>query len=259
MNFKIDNRASFYISLSSLIMLFLFLVIDLISAIYFPIDVAKKLDYGERVSHYYSFFTTQTNYFVAIYFAVFLYYYHFKKTVFIFQVRLASTVYITITMIIFWTGIFTQVKDIDQYDSYHWINTIILHLIMPIIMIINFIIVSGKEKIFINKWHHNYLWIIALYPIVYSIIILIRGHLRYLDNKPDDTWYPYYFFNVNQSYGWLIASGAIVVIFSLVFGLQYFYIWINNIKFKKNQKKQKRLIEYYSKTLEKLGKKITEK
>lgn len=259
MNFKISRRASFYIYLSGLIMLFLFLIIDLICAIYFPISVAKELGYGERVSHYYSFFTTQSNYLVAIYFAMLLYYSHFKRTLPIFQVLLAVTVYITITMIVFWVGLFNQVQDIDQYDVYHWINTMILHLVMPIIMIINFITTSGKEKIDIKKWHHNYLWLIGLYPAVYSIVVLIRGHLRYLDHKPEGTWYPYFFFNMNQPYGWLIATGALIIIFGLCFGLQYFYIWINNLIFDRNQSQRKRLETYYAKTLEKLKKKPTNK
>ncbi|MBE4703921.1 Pr6Pr family membrane protein [Spiroplasma platyhelix] len=252
MNFKISRRASFYIYLSALLMLFLFLVIDLIMAIYFPIGVAKQLGAGERVSHYYSFFTTQSNYLVAIYFAMVLYYSHFKRILPIFQVRLAVTVYITITMIIFWVGLFNQVQDIDKYDVYHWINTMILHLVMPIIMIINFVMTSGKERIAIKKWHQNYLWLIGLYPAIYSIVILIRGHLRYLDSKPEDTWYPYFFFNIDQPYGWLIATAAIIIIFGLVFGLQYFYISINNLMFDRNQKQRKRLETYYAKTLAKL-------
>lgn len=256
MNFKISRRASFYIYLSALIMLFIFLIIDLISAIYFPISVAKSLGYGERVSHYYSFFTTQSNYLVAIYFAMFMYYSHFKKTLPIFQVRLAVTVYITITMIVFWLGIFTQAQDINQYTIYKWINTMILHTVMPIIMIANFVLTSGKEEIIIKKWHHNYLWLIALYPAVYSIVVLIRGHLRFLDQKPSETWYPYFFFNINQPYGWLIATGAIIIIFGLVFGLQYFYIWINNKMYVKNQNQYERLEEYYAATLEKLGKRV---
>lgn len=256
-NFKIISRkTSFYIYLSALIMLFLFLVIDLINAIYNPIAVAIQLGYGERVSHYYSFFTTQSNYLVAIYFATFLYYLHFKRTMPIFQVRLAVTVYITITMIVFWVGLFNQVQHIDQYTIYNWISTMTLHLLMPIIMIASFVITSGKEKVAIKKWHHNYLWLITIYPAVYSIVILIRGHFRSLDGKPSDTWYPYFFFNIQQDYGWLIATAAIILIFGLVFGLQYFYMWINNLMFNKNKTKAEELEEYYAETLEKLGKRV---
>lgn len=252
MNFKISRRATFYIYLSALLMLFLFLVIDLINAIYFPIAIARDLGYGERVAHYYSFFTTQSNYLVAIYFAMLLYYSHFKRMLPIFQVRLAVTVYITITMIVFWVGLFNQVQHIDEYKVYNWINTMILHLVMPVLMIINFVTTSGKERMNIKIWHHNYLWLIAVYPAVYSIVILIRGHFRYLDGKPENTWYPYFFFNVFQPYGWLIATAAILMIFGLVFGLQYFYIWVNNLMFKRNQNQKKRLEVYYAETWKKI-------
>lgn len=260
MTFKISRRITFYIYLSVLVMMILFLIIDLINAIYNPnTAVAIQLNYGERVSHYYSFFTTQSNYLVAIYFAMYLYCLHFKKSVPVFPIRLAVTVYITITMIVFWVGLFNQVQDIDEYTAYNWISTMILHLVMPIIMIANFILTSGKEKIIIKKWHHKYLWLIVIYPVVYSVVILIRGHLRFLDNKPSDTWYPYFFFNIHQDLGWLIATSAVILIFGLVFGLQYFYIWINNLMLARNKKKTKRLEEYYAETLIKLDKRVRRK
>lgn len=259
MFYKLSRRTSFYIYLSALIMLFCFLIIDLVTSLYFPNDLTRALSYGERVSHYYSFFTTQSNYLVATYFAYRLYTLYFNKKRPSFAIRLAVTVYITITMLVFWAGIFSQAQDIHKYTPYTWINTTILHLIMPIIMIANFIITSGQELILIKKWHHNYLWVIALYPIIYSIIILIRGHLRFLDGKPEDTWYPYYFFNFYQPYGWLIGTAAIIIIFSLVFGLQYFYIWINNLRFNRQQNEKERLELYYQKNLARINKKITKK
>lgn len=254
MNFRISQRATFYVYLSALIMLFLFLIADLINAIYFPISIAKELGYGERVSHYYSFFTTQSNYLVAIYFAMLLYYSHFKKTLPIFQVRLAVTVYITITMIVFWMGMIGGAAHIEEYTIYRWIASMTLHLVMPILMIMNFVLTSGKEKINSKIWHHNYLWLIALYPAIYSVVIIIRGHLRYLDHKPVDTLYPYFFFNIDQPYGWLIAPAAIIIIFGLVFGLQYFYIWVNNLMYQRNKKQHQRLISYYGEIWKKVKK-----
>lgn len=256
MFYKFSRRTSFYIYLSTLIMLFLFLVIDLVTVIWFPNPLVKGLDYGERVSYYYAFFTTQSNYLVALYFAFYLYTLYFNKSSPSFVIRLAVTVYISITMLVFWTGIFTQTQNFNQYTIYSWIKTTILHLIMPIIMISSFILTSGKEQIVTKKWHHNHLWLLAVYPAIYSIVILVRGYLRYLDHKPIGTWYPYFFFNFNQPYGWLITSSAVIIIFSLVFGLQYFYIWINNLRFKRSQNKKERLEIYYQKTLTKVDKKI---
>ncbi|MDQ7982775.1 MAG: hypothetical protein REH79_00965 [Spiroplasma sp.] len=257
MFFKINRRATFYIYLSALIMMICFLVIDLVTSIYFPSNITISLGYGERVSHYYAFFTTQSNYLVVLYFVYYLYTLYFNKTRPSFAIRLAVTVYISITMLVFWGGIFTQTQELIHYSIYTWINTTTLHLIMPIIMITSFVLTSGREQIAIKKWHHNHLWLIALYPVIYSVVILIRGYLKSLDNiTPPNTWYPYYFFNFYQPYGWLIASAAVIVIFGLVFGLQYFYMWINNLMFKRSQNEKQQLELYYQKTLIKVNRQI---
>ncbi len=259
--YKLSNKANFYIRLSALIMLILFLIIDLISTIYLPMEKFKVLSYGERVSNYYAFFTTESNYMVVIYFCVYLFDAHFRGTKPSFQTRLAVTVYITITMLVFWIGIFTAEQDPKQYTIYNWISTLILHLLMPIIMITSFIVSSGHQYVNLKQQHKIYLWLIVLYPAIYCIVILIRGHLRYLDfmktgHPPRDTWYPYFFFDYsNGKYGWLIAASAVIFVFGLVFSLQYFYIWINNLMFKRYQASEHRLYDFYQKILHKVNKK----
>ncbi len=259
MVYKFSRRTTFYIYLSALIMMFIFLVVNLVTAIWIPNTVARELSYGERVSYHYSLFTTQSNYLVVFYFAFYLYTLYSNKSSPSFVIRLAMTVYISITMLIFWSGIITHAYMHEDYSAYNWVSTIILHLIMPIIMISSFIITSGKEQILVKRWHHKYLWLIAIYPALYSIINLVRGYIRFLDHKPAETWYPYFFFNFNQRYGWLIVSSAIIVIFGLVFSLQYLYIWINNLRFKRWQNKETRLEVDYQKALTKVDKKIRKK
>lgn len=259
MFYKFSRRTTFYIYLSALIMLVIFLVVNLVTAIWIPNTAAIHLTYGERVAYHYALFTTQTNYLVAFYFIFYLYTLYFNKSSPSFVIRLAVTVYISITMLVFWTGIFTHTYLHEDYSPYNWVSTIILHLIMPIIMISSFVLTSGKELILAKKWHRNYLWLIIIYPVLYSIINLVRGYLRYLDHRPSNTWYPYFFFNFNQPYGWLIVSSAIIIIFGLVFGLQYLYIWINNLRFRRSQNKKEWLENYYQKTLTKVDKKIRKK
>lgn len=265
-NHNINHRIAFYVSFSALIMVFLFLVIDLTTAIYFPMPEFVTLTLGERVSNYYSYFTTQSNYMVAFYFALYMYNSYFKRALPSFQVRLAVTVYITITMLVFWSAIFTQFQDPKQYNVYNWFNTIILHFIMPVAMISNFVITCGQNLYDIKKWHHNYLWIIAIYPLGYALIILIRGIIRHADylisianNNPiphpsAETWFPYPFFNIFQPNGWLYATFAFLAVFTLVFSLQYFYIWINNLMHRRKKPYEEQIELYYLKTLEKIGK-----
>lgn len=263
--YKLSNKANFYIRLSALIMLILFLIIDLISAIYFPMAKFKDLGYSERVGNYYAYFTTESNYMVAIYFCLYLFDTHFQGTKPSFQTRLAVTVYITITMLVFWLGIFTAEQDPKQYSVYNWISTIILHLIMPTIMIISFVLTCGHNFVSLKKQHKVYWWLIVLYPAIYCIVILIRGHLRYLDYMnngypPRDTWYPYFFFDYsNGSNGWMLACAAVVVVFGLCFGLQYFYILVNNWMYKRHQSPEHRLNDFYQKVLRKIDKKNNNK
>lgn len=270
--YKLSNKANFYMRLSALIMLILFLIIDLICAIYFPMEKFKSLGYGERVGNYYAFFTTESNYMVVIYFCLYLFNVHFRGTKPSFQTRLAVTVYITITMLVFWLGIFTQEQDPKQYSIYNWISTMILHLIMPIIMITSFVLTCGHNFVNLKKQHKIYLWLIVIYPAIYCVVILIRGHLRYLDYMqsiakgltpgypPRDTWYPYFFFDYsNEPNGWLMASAAVIVVFGLCFGLQYFYIWVNNLMYKYYQSSERRIYDFYQKVLRKLDKKINNK
>lgn len=267
--YKLSNKANFYIRLSALMMIILFLIIDLITAIYFPMTKFSKLGYEERVVNYYSFFTAESNYMVVIYFCVYLFDAHFKGTKPSFQTRLAVTVYISITMLVFWLGIFTAEQDISEYNLYNWISTLILHLFMPIIMITSFILTSGHEFINFKQQYKIYLWLILIYPAIYCIIILIRGHLRYLDymhsslhppHPQRETWYPYFFFDYSKgNYGWLLATVAVIVVFGLVISLQYFYIWINNLMYKHYQTREWRLQDFYQKILRKVNKNLNNK
>ena len=67
---KISDRVSFYIRLFLLIMIFCFLLIDLLMTIKLPLKQYVQLLPSDRVSHYYVLFTTQSNYIVAIYFSL---------------------------------------------------------------------------------------------------------------------------------------------------------------------------------------------
>jgi len=78
--FKWNPRVHFYLRLGALIILSLFLLLDLIMAIYYPQPKFAHLGYGEKISNYYSFFTTQTNYIVALYFFLYLFESKFKNT-----------------------------------------------------------------------------------------------------------------------------------------------------------------------------------
>ncbi|WHQ36848.1 hypothetical protein [Spiroplasma sp. SV19] len=226
--FKWNNKILFYVRLGALLAILSFLIADLVLTIVDPQPQFKELGYAERVSNYYAFFTTQTNYIVAMYFFAYLFEGKFANCKPSYLIKLAVTTYITVTMLVFWLGIFTNTQDSNQYDAFSWASTIVLHLVIPVSMIISYILTSGNFKYDIKKHYKLALWLILIYPVSYFIIILIRGALRHLDHRPANTWYPYFFLNVYQEWGWLILIFAFVCILSLFIGLQYLYIFLNN-------------------------------
>ena len=70
--FKWNNKILFYVRLGTLLLVLSFLIVDLVLTIIDPLPQFSGLGYAERVSNYYAFFTTQTNYIVAIYFFIYL-------------------------------------------------------------------------------------------------------------------------------------------------------------------------------------------
>lgn len=71
--FKWNPRVHFYLRLGALIILSLFLLLDLIMAIYYPQPKFAHLGYGERISNYYSFFYNANElYCCSIFFLIFV-------------------------------------------------------------------------------------------------------------------------------------------------------------------------------------------
>ncbi|WP_368486173.1 hypothetical protein [Spiroplasma sp. DGKH1] len=231
--FKWNDKVHFYVRLAALIALSLFLIVDVTLATYDPQPQFRMLSYTERISNYYSFFTTQTNYLVAFYFFLYLFDSKFKNTKPHFVIRLGVTTYITITMLVFWLGLFTQKGQAEQYNTYRWVATVVLHLVMPITMIINYILTTGEYYYPYEKHHKSFLWLIMSYMVAYLIIIVIRGTYRHLEGKPEHTLFPYFFLNYFGPGGIPLLLSSIIMICTLAVALQYFYIWVNNMLYVK--------------------------
>lgn len=236
---KKKNLWKFSLRLLGLLIITMFLIFDLIITIDYPDDfiIAQVSKATERLGIYYAYFTTQTNYLVVIYLFSFLFESRFRPhSKPSFYMLLSITVYITITMLVFWTGIATNSHILSKYGThfYPWFKTIVLHFIMPIIMIINFVFACGKEFYSLKEHHKLYLWFICFYPAFYLIIVMVRGVLRSQQGELNATRYPYFFLNY-QVNGVGILVCAIVGIFVITISLQYFYLWINNITYKKKK------------------------
>ncbi|AHI53259.1 Pr6Pr family membrane protein [Spiroplasma culicicola] len=280
---KINKSFEFSLKLMVLIMLISFLIFDFLLQIYSPKSNLRGIPTLQRIEIYYAFFTTQSNYVVVIFlfFALFTEKNYNRRPSF--GIELAVTVYITITMLVFWFGLLASPDEMKAYNTANWISTVVLHLLIPIVMIGNFIVASGD--FYFNPRHHTRfgMWGIMLYPLFYFIYAMVRGDMRFKDYGPDffarmytlengqiinnwtelghgiidntpytgQMWYPYWFLNVNR-YELKIGNGgqvwatnldtptwvlwfflilAFIAITSLVFGLQFLYLYWNNSKF----------------------------
>ena len=68
-----------------------------------------------------------------------------------------------------------------------WANTV-LHVIVPIYAAIDWIFFGDRTPV---PW--NRFWLVFIYPLVWRIVVLIRG--------ATDGWVPYPFLNPSQGYG----------------------------------------------------------
>lgn len=235
----IKNNKIFFSILFLIIILVGFLVTDLVFTISYPklSGSPNIVSATERLSIYFSYFTTQTNYLVVFYlFFTLLVERIDKKFKINLNLLLAITVYITVTMFVFWTGLIGDILETGMKNygsiSYAWINTIILHLIVPILMITYFVLISGKNRISYLTYYKLYIWLILVYPVLYLTAVMIRGDLRYYQGYHPATCFPYFFLNYHQN-GTLVFGLAIFLILVFILLLIHLYIWVNNSRYKK--------------------------
>lgn len=191
-----------------------------------------------------STFTIQTNILVLIFFSLALINY-FKKNKFQTinhgRFKFTVTIYITITFIIFWVSLFKILIATTDFsnsiDLMNFVNTFLLHLFTPTIMVIFYFITSGTIKWAIKPTLTKTLPIAISYLFVYLTYILIKGtFVGQIVNKNEiDYSYPYFFLNVKESLGtFFMYLGIILALFLVLFAIYYFY---NNWRYQRNYKK----------------------
>ncbi len=148
------------------------------------------------------------------------------------------TVYITMTMLVFWFELFVQGDLVKNMSVYEWISTFILHTIIPVAMLLSYIVTAGDTFYKFETHHKANYWLIFLYPLLYLICVLIRGYIRHVDQQPDNTLFPYFFLNFYATNGFPMLAVGTVLIFALCTSFQYFFIWINNLFYFRKQIKE---------------------
>lgn len=118
-------------------------------------------------------------------------------------------------------------KDFSVVNYFTSLNNILMHIILPIMFILNWVLFYEHKK---AKWYWPLLCLIM--PIIYLIFILIRAVI--IGNKPGALLYPYFFLNITEL-GWgrfFMWLGILLVIF---LAISYLFVAIDH--FIKNKKK----------------------
>ena len=156
-----------------------------------------EVDYGRF--NFFSFFTVQSNIYVSFY-LICLALSVFgneraKRIAFSPMVRLTVTTYILVTGAVYCGGIPIGMTPPLSWDNFQhaMLGTVQVfhHMIMPPLMLILFLIPPTDERIKKKK-----LWIVGIYPFVYSVFSIIRGAFSNPEFYPYPFYRPEFFWNI---------------------------------------------------------------
>ena len=160
------------------------------------------------------YFTYQSNILVIIYFFLDIINIIKKNETFYPRLKGAVTMSITVTFLIYH---FLLSPTAEKYEGLEYIRNIILHYIVPIMTILDYIIFDKKG---IYKIIDPLLWL--LIPFLYFAFILIRARLG--EPFSDGSYYPYFFVDIDK-YGLKIVLRNVffITIFFTILGyIEYF-------------------------------------
>ena len=115
--------------------------------------------------------------------------------------RGCATTYIAITGVVYSVLLAGQEGGV----TLAWANTA-LHVILPLYAALDWVIFSDRSPLPWNK-----MWVALIYPVVWIIVVLIRG--------ATDGWVPYPFLNPAQGYGVVALYALAIAVAAVVFAV----------------------------------------
>ena len=167
--------------------------------------VSTFLDTATRATinpfNFFGYFTVQSNIILVIVLLVAAGVSLFGKRQFHWLVlaRGCATTYIVITGVVYSVLLAGQEGGI----TLAWANTV-LHVILPLYAALDWLIFSDRSALPWNK-----LWVALIYPVVWIIVVLIRG--------ATDGWVPYPFLNPAQGYGVVALYAVTIAVAAVLF------------------------------------------
>lgn len=174
------------------------------------------------------YFTYQSNILVIVYFILDIFNIIKKKETFYPRFKGAVTMSITVTFLVYHFLLSTTSGKLEGID---YIRNIILHYIVPIMTIFDYIIFDKKG---IYKIIDPILWLII--PILYFVFVLIRARVG--SPFSDGSYYPYFFVDIDK-YGLktVLRNVFFITLFFAVLGyIEYFIDMLFNKVYGKHNK-----------------------
>ena len=122
--------------------------------------------------------------------------------------RLAAVTYMTVTLVVY--NLLLRGIQLPQGQTVPWSNEI-LHVAGPLLVILDWLFAPGR-----NRLEFRRMWVIVVFPIVWTAYTLIRGPFAY-DALTGKDWYPYPFMNPETSANGYLSVAFYVLIITGIF------------------------------------------
>lgn len=176
--------------------------------------LSKNLDFGFTAVNFISYFTVQSNIFVALLASYWVFSKNESKSKYLKLFEFGTLVNITVTGIIY----NVILAGIWQPQGLDLVADTLLHTVTPILFVVYWYL--GRSK---WRWEYQLAFVWLLYPVLYFVYSILRGSMV--------DWYPYPFVDASVlSTGQLVMNVVAMGVFIIVVG--YIFIFINK-RFKK--------------------------
>ncbi|MEO7122498.1 MAG: Pr6Pr family membrane protein [Lacisediminihabitans sp.] len=162
--------------------------------------------------NFFGFFTVQSNIFTAIVLLAVgvVGISHRKRSAGLNLAFAAATTYIVVVGMVYNTLLVGQAGGIDV----PWANTV-LHVIVPIYVAVDWLLFGDRRQIPFTR-----VWIILIYPVVWLLVVLLRG--------ATDGWVPYPFLAPATGYG--SVAVYCVIIAAVIAAVGLLVLWYSRVR-----------------------------
>jgi hypothetical protein len=178
--------------------------------------VATFLDTAARVTinpfNFFGFFTVQSNIFTAVILLIvgLVGIAGRRRSPGLNLAFAAATTYIVVVGVVYNTLLTGLAGGIDV----PWANTV-LHVIVPLYVAVDWLLFGDRGRLAVKR-----LWVILVYPIVWLVVVIIRG--------ATDGWVPYPFLDPANGYGSVAVYCVIIAIAIAAVG--WLVLWYSRIR-----------------------------